>query len=169
MKDHPDETGAGLGLGLRDTSGAAKQAWTTWALANRVTSGHPEMECGFEHLPYVQLVRGFRSGWGHRASTRGLPSGFAEEQFYRLPREEQPGTVLLYECLVGKHTLLTREPDCEGHHPMGPVGWAWTSEQSGTVPLYSCSINGGADHTVSPESGCEGQQTLGLLGWVLPG
>ena len=169
MKDHPDETVAGLGVGLRDTDGNAKEAWRVWALANRETSDHPEMECGFEDLPHVRLVRGFRSGQGHRASTRGLPEGYAHEQSYLLHREEQPGTAMLYECLVGSHTLLTREPACEGLHPMGPVGWAWTSEQDGAIPLYRCSIGAGADHFVSPEANCEGQTTEQLLGWVLPG
>ena len=169
MKDHPDETVAGLGLGLRDTDGNAKQVWRTWALANRETDDHPTMECGFEHLPYVQLVRGYRSGHGHRASTRGLPDGWATEQTFLLSRDEQPGTALLFECLVGDHTLLTADPGCEGFHPMGPVGWAYSTEQDGTVPLYRCSIGNGADHFVSPEADCEGQNTEQLLGWVVPG
>ena len=166
MQDHPHETAAGLGVGLRDYDGGAKQAWSTWALANRE---QPEMQCGFQDLPYVRLVRGYRSGHGHRASTRGLPEGYAHEQSYLLHREEQPDTVMLYECLVGQHTLLTPEGNCEGLHPMGPVGWAWTTEQSGSVALYRCSIGDGVDHFVSPDPACEGQTTERLLGWVLPG
>jgi hypothetical protein len=169
MQDHPDETAAGLGLGLRDTSGAAKPAWTTWALANRETDGHPQMECGFQDLPFVRLTRGYRSSEGHRASTRVLPSGYAEEQSFLLHREEQADTVLLFECLVGEHTLLTRDAGCEGLHPMGPVGWAWLEQRSGSAPLYRCSIGAGSDHFVSKEPDCEGQTTEELLGWVLPG
>ena len=83
MKDHPAETAYGLGVGLADEYGNLKQAWTVWALANRIDLDPPQLSCGFEHLPYTRLVRGFNILRGHWTSTRLLPDGFKEEKAYR--------------------------------------------------------------------------------------
>jgi hypothetical protein len=168
MKDHPAETAAGLGVGLHDENGAAKPAWATWALANRADLNPPQLSCGFERLPYTRLARSYNAKRGHWLSSRLPPSGFVEEQAYRLLRDEAPGTVMLYECAVGQHNLLTRQPGCEGLRPMGPVGYAYDAQQPGTVPLYRCNMGNGADHFASTDPGCEGQVTESLLGWVLP-
>ena len=168
MKDHPAETAAGLGVGLRDESGNAKQAWSVWALANRNDLDPPQLSCGFEDLPYTRLTRSSHPTRGHWASSRLPPSGFAAEQSWRLDREPQPGTVLLYECLVGDHNLLSPDVGCEGLHPMGPVGYIHTAQTAGTVPLHRCRIGAGTDHFVSPDAGCEGQTFEQLLGYVTP-
>jgi hypothetical protein len=168
MRDHPAETAAGLGLGLRDENGAAKQAWATWALANRSDLRPPQLSCGFEDLPYVRLRRGYRGGYGHWATSRLLPPGFNEERSWKLLRESAPGTVMLYECRVGNHALLSQQVGCEGQQVMGPVGYAYTQQQAGTVGLYRCRIGNGEDHFVSQDPGCEGQVSESLLGYVVP-
>jgi cysteine-rich repeat protein len=169
MKDHPDETAAGLGVGLRDANGAAKPAWAVWALANRNDLTPPQLSCGFEELPYVRLTRSSHPQRGHWASSRVAPAGFVKEQSWRLLRNPAAGTQLLYECRVGEHNLLTPDVQCEGQHPLGPVGYAWTSQAPGTVALYRCRVGATAkDHFVSTAANCEGQVVESMLGYVLP-
>jgi hypothetical protein len=168
MTDHPAETAAGLGVGLRDTNGVAKPAWAVWALANRNDLAPPQLDCGFEDLPHTRLTRSYHPARGHWASSRLAPAGFSAEQSYRLLRDPAPGTELLYECAVGQHNLITKQAGCENQQPMGPVGYIYTAPQPGSVALRRCSAGGGADHLVSPDPGCEGLSDEGLLGYALP-
>jgi hypothetical protein len=168
MKDHPVETAAGLGVGLHDVNGVAKPAWATWALANRDDLSPPQLSCGFEELPHTRLTRSYDPARGHWLSSRLAPAGFEPEQAWHLLRAGAPGTVLLYECAVGQHNLLTKQPGCEGLRPMGPVGYAYSAKEPGTSALYRCRIGAGTDHFASPDPACEGQITESLLGYVLP-
>jgi hypothetical protein len=168
MKDHPVEVASGLGVGLHDDSGNAKQAWTTWALANRDDLSPPQLSCGFEDLPYTRLTRSYNPQRGHWASSRLAPPGFTAESSYRLLRDPAAGTVMLYECAVGGHNLLTKAANCEGQQPMGPVGYAYTSAQPGTVELRRCRVGNGTDHFITTSPTCEGQNDEGSLGWALP-
>lgn len=166
MSDHPVETAAGLGCGLRATDGRAKPAWATWALCNRNDLSPPQLSCGFEDLPFTRLSRSSHTSRGHWVSSRRAPPGFAAERSWRIHRDPQPDTVLLYECRVAGHNILTRDVGCEGFQPLGPVGYVYTSDAAGRVPLYRCSIGGGADHFVSPDPMCEGQTMESLLGYA---
>jgi hypothetical protein len=166
MRDHPGEGGLQLGLARED--GTLKPSWAVWALANRIDLDPPQLSCGFEDLPYTRLRRGYLASRGHWASSRLLPPGFAAEQAWRLLRNPEPGTELLFECAVGGHNLLTRDAGCEGQQPMGPVGYAWTAAGEGRVPLHRCRVGAGEDHFVSTDPGCEGQTFEQLLGYALP-
>jgi hypothetical protein len=166
MQDHPVETATGLGVGLRTVDGAAKQAWTTWALANRIDLDPPLLDCGFEHLPHVRLTRSWDPLRGHWVSSRLAPTSFIDDnQSWLLWRDPRPDTTLLFECRVGDHNLLTKDPGCEGLHPLGPVGWIDDVAQPGSVALYRCYTVGG-DHFVSVDPGCEGHTAEMSLGFA---
>jgi hypothetical protein len=168
MTDHPVEVASGLGVGLHDEKGAAKQAWAVWALANRNDLAPPKLSCGFEDLPYTRLRRAFHTSRGHWVSSRLPPPGFKVESSWKLHREQQPDSELLYECSVGGHNLLSKSVACENLLPLGPVGWAFKTQKPGTVALYRCAVGAGSDHFVSPDPGCEGMKPEGLLGYVIP-
>ncbi len=168
MIDHSVEVAAGLGLGLHRPDGTAKPAWVTWALANRIDLTPPQLDCGFEDLPYVRLTRSYNPSRGHWTSTRLPPPGFSEEASWLLPREPESSTQPLYECKKGQHNLLSFDVNCEGLTPLGPVGFIYTTQVNGSVALYRCSFPGETDHLVSTDPSCEGQTTDQLLGYVLP-
>lgn len=157
------ENGSAMGLVRPDNT--FKPSWYRWARMNKPGT----YECGFESLPYTILKRGYKGGAGHWASSRMLPAGFsAEGTGWKLHRERQPGTAMVFECARGNHNLLTLDQSCAGDQPMGPVGWIYTSQVAGTVPLYACVSAGGLDHMVSTDPGCEVYDTVGLLGYALP-
>ncbi|MBI3308119.1 MAG: hypothetical protein HYZ79_01960, partial [Candidatus Melainabacteria bacterium] len=177
MRDHPFETnppggGEGLALGLRNADGSVKKSWAVWALANRKDIN--KLSCGFEDLPYTRLKRGFNPSRGHIVSTRILPGGFnIEWSDVGLLRNEVPDSELLYECLAGSysnlaasHSFISKSPGCENLIPMGPVGYILKNQQPGTIPLWRCSVNNGADHFVSKTENCEAKQTELFLGYA---
>ena len=167
MKDHPDETASGLGVGLWDSNGVAKQAWGVWALANRDDLVPAQLSCGFEHLPHTLLVSSTHPSRGHWTSTRLAPPDFTEEARWKLWREQQPDSTMLYECQVGGHNLLTPDPGCEGQRALGPVGWIHNAAGTGRVALYRCRVASSGDHFVSESASCNGHQVERLLGYAV--
>ena len=156
LMDHSVEMASGLGCGLWTESRGHKKAWDLYQSVNQ--SGH--LACGFEYLPYIEMMRGYNSSTGmHYITTRQFPSGFHKEQSWRILREPAANTILVYECRVGgaggNHTMISTDPNCENQFNMGPMGYLYTTQVSGSVPVYRCYISSGS-HLVSSESNCEG-------------
>jgi len=170
MTDNPDELAAGLAVGLRNQSGAAKPAWDVWALANRNDLDPPQLSCGFEDLPLVRLTRSVSAERGHWASTRTAPAGFTVEASWLIHRHPQEGAVPLFECAASpagqRHNFLTADPDCEGAQSLGPVGYVFQEEQPGTRRMFRCRVDSSGDQFVSLDANCEGQAVEKLLGYV---
>jgi len=146
-----------LQVGLLRSDGNPKPAWNVWA---------DQHNCGYEHLPYTKLTRSLGNG-AHWASSRVAPSSYNAESSWYLLRDGQCGTHrLLYECMVAdRTTFLSDDVGCPGATNLGPVGWAWTTQEAGTVPLHQCRV-GSNDYFVSPDPTCEGQQLVEALGYV---
>ncbi len=171
LKDHPDETKQGLGLGLWNSDGSPKPAWTTFALANRSGVGSGWPKCGFELLPYVEMMRG-SNGSMHWVTTRQLPPGFNKEQSWKILRDKpKEDSVLVYECRVGgasgNHAMISPAANCENQFSMGPMGYLYTSQQPGTSAVYRCYVPGNGSHFISSDANCEGQTKESLVGYAI--
>ncbi|CAF1221216.1 unnamed protein product [Adineta steineri] len=169
MKDHPVETKDGLGLGLVDTSGQYKRAWSLWALTNRFDITTNKLSCGFENLPYVILKRGKHPISGHFSTTRPLPSGYKIERTWKLFREYQPNTKLIFECARtnDKRNFPSVQQNCENQDAWGPLGYIYIDQTTNpnAIPIYRC--RSGSNYFISPDSKCENTINEGLLGYAL--
>ena len=114
-------------------------------------------------------------GYGHQmhwVSSRMFPSGVNVEKRWKLSREHKSGTTMVYECRVGgaqgTHSLISKDANCEGQFNMGPMGYIFNSQVSGTQPIYRCyqPING--DHLITNYSNCEGWTKESLVGYAYP-
>ena len=168
LKDHPDETKDGLGLGLWDSNGTPKPAWATFCYSNTKNGDGPK--CGFEFLPYVKMERGY-NGRGHWITTRQMPDGFKVETYWKILREKKKGTFLVFECRVGgvrgSHTMISKDYKCEGQFNMGPMGYVYDSNVEGSVGIYRCLVIGNGDHFVSSDKNCEGNKVDMFIGYVM--
>ncbi len=172
FKDHEVEIAGGLGCGLWNADRTPKPAWETFALANRsgVASGWPA--CGFEFLPYIEMMRGYNKTSGmHWVTTRQFPNGFSKENSWKILREPADNTVLVYECRVGgaggNHAMISTDVNCEGQFNMGPMGYLYQTQVSGTVPVYRCRIDKTGSHFVSSSATCENQVVESLVGYAV--
>ncbi|CAF1558553.1 unnamed protein product [Rotaria sp. Silwood1] len=169
MKDHIVEIQQGLGLGLVDTNGNYKRAWSLWAMVNRFDVSPSKLSCGFQNLPYVVLKRARHQTNGHISTTRPLPAGYTIEQTWKLFREPQPNTKLIFECQ--RKTDQRRFPSvnqhCENQDALGPLGYIYTNDQTSvkTVAIYRCRL--GSDYFVSSNANCEQATNEGLLGYAV--
>ncbi|GEM_PF-653469 len=163
----------GLNLGLWNSDGSQKPAWTTFALANRSGVGAGWPACGFQYLPYVEMMRG-RKGNMHWVTTRQFPSGFTKEagQSWKILRDKpSEDSVMVYECRVGGagggHTMISPDVNCEGQFNMGPMGYLYKSQKPGTSAVYRCYVPSTGSHFISADPNCEGQTTESAVGYAI--
>lgn len=127
--------------------------------------------CSCQNLCYNTLTRGYNSNTKkHVASIRPMPTGFSTEISWRLLCNQQADTVQLYECKFGGGTFISPDSGCEGQESLGSVGYIYTKQVGGTIPLYRCFSSQLNDHMVSKDAGCESPlyRTESLLGYVIP-
>ena len=159
LVDHPDE--GNLKCGLWAATNAYKPAWELFALANRNGVGDGYPTCGFELLPYVEMVRGY-NGKLHYVTTRNLPNGFKKETSFKIKRESDDEEMsLVYECRVGgakgEHSFISSDHKCENQFNMGPMGYLYTKKVKDSIPIYRCFISDIGDHFITTDSNCEGK------------
>ena len=158
LVDHPDE--GALKCGLWAGKNSFKPAWELFALANRNGVGDGYPTCGFELLPYVEMVRGY-NGKLHYVTTRNLPNGFQKETSFKIKRESDDEDMsLVYECRVGgpkgDHSFISSDHNCENQFNMGPMGYLYTKKVKDSIPIYRCFISNIGDHFITTDSECEG-------------
>ena len=169
LVDHEVELRDGLGCGLWIATNKYKPAWELFALANRygVADGYPA--CGFELMPYVELVNGY-NGNLHYVTTRNLPNGFRKESSFKIKRESDDEEMsLVYECRLGakaEHSFISSDYNCENQFNMGPMGYLYTKKVKDSIPIYRCFISSIGDHFITTDPNCEGKgKTEALMGY----
>ena len=162
LLDNNDELKQGLGLGLWRSSSSFKPAWELFALANRKNVGANYPSCGFELLPYVEMVVGY-NGQYHYISTRNLPSGYKKQNSFKILRESKNSDmVLVYECRIGvngSQSFISSDYNCENMFNMGPLGYLYKKKVENSIPIYRCIIPSNIDHFISTKANCDGKGT----------
>jgi len=158
--DHEEEIRQGLALGLWRSSNSFKPAWELFALVNRNDVGGNHPSCGFELLPYVEMVSGY-NGQFHYVSTRNLPLGFKKVKSFKILRESKGDeTKLVYECRIGgakgSQSFISFDHNCENMFNMGPMGYLYNNKVENSIPIYRCVVSTG-DHFISSNENCDGE------------
>ena len=164
MKDHPHELSAGVGFGLRDTNGRAKQSWRVWANATGRNGRRNNLDCGFEHLPYTRVSSYVHPNRKSRTSSRTVASGYRETKSWYLQRNHQTNAIMLYECQQGDGSYLSHDKYCQGNLPLGPVGYVYLTPLSDNVLLQTCESDG--EFFTDDTSQCGDHQVVEVLGYV---
>ena len=169
LLDHSDEIRQGLALGLWSSKTSFKPAWELFALANRkgVNANYPS--CGFELMPYVEMVSGY-NGQFHYVSTRNLPSGYRKLKSFKILRESKADTKLSFECRIGgakgNQAFISFDHNCENMFNMGPMGYLYTTKVENSIPIYRCYVPSIGDHFISSSANCDGEGTKeSLMGY----
>ena len=170
LVDHEVELRDGLGVGLWDPNKRYKPAWELFALANRNDVGDQYPICGFELLPYVELVNGYNGNF-HYVTTRNLPDGYKKQYSFKIKRENDDSDMtLIYECRIGgakgNQAFISTDYNCENTFNMGPMGYLYNKNVKNSIPIYRCLITNNGDHFISSYSNCDGiGKSEALLGY----
>ena len=162
LVDHEVELRDGLGCGLWSQTDRYKPAWELFAFANRYGVGEEYPACGFELLPYVEMVNAFNGNF-HYVSTRNLPKGFTKENSFKIKRENDNNEdmILVYECRVGgekgEQSFISNDNNCENAFNMGPMGYLYNQQVENSIPIVRCIITSNGDHFITSDSDCDGK------------
>ena len=94
-----------------------------------------------------------------------LPTTWEATAQVQCATQPAPGTVNLNRYNGPEHLSTTGSAPA-GYYLEGSLGWLYTSQVPGTIPLYMCKVWGGVDTFTSQASNCEGQQYLSQLGFI---
>ncbi len=84
---------------------------------------------------------------------------------------KEPDTVLLMQCeapfRTGADHMVSLDPKCEGTNIRGPLGYAYKTQKTGTIPLRRCVYTANGDHYTTTGQ-CEAAKDEGILGYLNP-
>jgi hypothetical protein len=146
------------------TAAQAKQAALNDALAQAQAAGFSSSQC----LPLGTAQAWVNSPYAaaRAAAPQILPgSNWEATAQVQCATQPAPGTVNLNRFNGPEHESTTG-PAPAGYYLEGSLGWLYSSQAAGTVPLYSCKVWGSVDTFSSLAGNCEGQQYLGQLGYI---
>ncbi|MFE0463437.1 hypothetical protein ACFW1A_29715 [Kitasatospora sp. NPDC058965] len=146
------------------TAAQAKQAALNSALAQAQAAGFSSAQC----LPLGTAQAWLDSPYAAaRAAAPQLPPGGTWEATAQVQCATQPapGTVNLNRYNGPEHLSTTGSAPA-GYYLEGSLGWLYSGQVAGTVPLYSCKVWNATDTFTSLAGNCEGQQYLGQLGYI---
>ncbi|WP_177154644.1 S8 family peptidase [Actinosynnema pretiosum] len=163
-----------LGRTPNATPAQVQDALKTSGVANVITNpGTGSPRTLLQTRPAQQdvkpLIRYWRSPDHYSSATGVGRQGYtAEGSLGGLRTTPFDGGRAVYRCTyAGWDSFTSIQPDCEGHANEGVQGYAHTTAQPNTHPLYRCFVPATGDHMDSTDPNCEGQVTEGLTGHVL--
>ena len=166
MMDHPAEVSVNVAFGLATEDGVLKQAWNVWSAMSGRHGERSNLDCGFEDVPYTRVTQYTSSNRENWVSSRLPPKGYSAQSSWRLMRDFEEGTFMVYECGFLDGTYLSTDVECGGELNYGPVGYAFDNQIDNSAPLYSC-IAGNSIYSAHGEQGCGVDTTLQFLGYAL--
>lgn len=126
-------------------------------------------------LAYRNLVRYVSDLPGHdhlaAVSMSNMPVGYRPEYSQGLLAQSgEQGTVSLYTCVDDGDEFLSTSATCDGETVRRREGGIWTQPPTfaaASAPLYSCRMETGLDRFTSLDEFCEGEITVGSLGYII--
>ena len=166
MVDHPVEVGLNTAFGLATEDGRLKQAWSVWSNMSGRNGNRNNLDCGFEDVPYTRVTQYQSTERENWVSSRRPPQGYTAANSWRLMRDHQEGTYMIYECAFLDGTYLSTDVECGGELNYGPVGYIFPEQVNNSTPLYSC-IAGNSVYSASGNQGCGNDVTRQFLGYAI--
>lgn len=110
------------------------------------TAGYNDTDC------LIPIYRQYNASTGDHMvsfiSTEGSSVGYTSEGvlFKLLVSAVGGSKKALYRCLVNGDHFVSGDPSCEGYSVEALMGYAFTSQQPGTFPMYRCYNSSVGDH-----------------------
>ncbi|MDO6459098.1 DUF5722 domain-containing protein [Granulosicoccaceae sp. 1_MG-2023] len=166
MVDHTAEVAVNTAFGLATEDGELKQAWDVWSTMSGRNGERTNLDCGFEDVPYTRVTQYTHDERENWVSSRRPPEGYTAQQSWRMMRDYEEGTYMIYECGFLDGTYLSSDIECGGEQNYGPVGYIFTEQVDNTTPLYSC-IADNSVYSASGAQGCGNNITRQFLGYAV--